>query len=743
MLKLICFFLLGLALCQGFYVPGTYPVEFKVNATIQAQVNSLTSFDTDMPYDYYSMPFCKPPEGVKDIPFSANPGSLIEGNRLKNSPYNFSVKVTEIGRVSCFPTGFYPGLSAKEVKGLAHKIDNHYRVNMVLDNLPVTMYDLLNKESEFVRPGYTLGFKKNGKYYINNHLAFNILIYRTHGEYTLAKDRFDASVFFNGLDSRRRHLLTSDDVSASSSSSSSSSSLRRMLVDAVATAAKTSAAVPSSASPPVAKASTSPLDSSPSNDDPEYYMVVGFEVSPCSVKLAPPSNPNALIKEATCSDDDEENVSKWQEIKEGEKIVYTYSVYWQESDIRWASRWDAYLRMPGGKVHVFSILNSLLVVILMASAVAVILLRTLRRDLARYDQVASSEGIEMGSGVGVGAGAGAGPGASVGSAGSSREESGWKLLAGDVFRAPLSSGALAVHVGTGVQVISTWVLSLCLAAFGFLSPASRGALLSAAIFIFVILSCLGGFVTVWVWGMTQRSYNHWYGVAARTSVQFPGIIMLIFTVLNTMLAKAGSTGAVPAGAYFFLVAMWFLVSIPLTFVGGSVALRVPILVWPVKTNQIPRHIPAPSATAKPVALFLLAGLLPFATVFVELYFAMTSLWLGYFYYLFGFVFLVMVLSVIVVAEVGIMGTYAQLCSEDYTWWWNSFYRGGSMALYLFAFSVMFLFSTLGNLQGFLPVAIYLSHMLIISLGVYVSMGTIGFLSSLLFVYKIFAAVKHE
>ena len=32
--------------------------------------------------------------------------------------------------------------------------------------------------------------------------------------------------------------------------------------------------------------------------------------------------------------------------------MYTYDVYWEESDIAWSSRWDAYLRMPGGRVRV-------------------------------------------------------------------------------------------------------------------------------------------------------------------------------------------------------------------------------------------------------------------------------------------------------------------------------------------------------------------------------------------------------
>lgn len=33
----------------------------------------------------------------------------------------------------------------------------------------------------------------------------------------------------------------------------------------------------------------------------------------------------------------------------------------------------------------------------------------------------------------------------------------------------------------------------------------------------------------------------------------------------------------------------------------------------------------------------LTGVLPFGTMFIELYFAMTSVWLGFFYYLFFFV----------------------------------------------------------------------------------------------------------
>ena len=32
-----------------------------------------------------------------------------------------------------------------------------------------------------MRPGFELGYVKDGKYYIHNHLVFNILVYLTHG----------------------------------------------------------------------------------------------------------------------------------------------------------------------------------------------------------------------------------------------------------------------------------------------------------------------------------------------------------------------------------------------------------------------------------------------------------------------------------------------------------------------------------------------------------------------------------
>ncbi len=60
--------------------------------------------------------------------------------------------------------------------------------------------------------------------------------------------------------------------------------------------------------------------------------------------------------------------------------------------------------------------------------------------------------------------------------------------------------------------------------------------------------------------------------------------------------------------------------------GGIIASKQEIKAYPTRTNQIPRHIPPPHWASHPAVLFMAAGLLPFGTIFVELYFAMTSIW---------------------------------------------------------------------------------------------------------------------
>jgi len=57
---------------------------------------------------------------------------------------------------------------------------------------------------------------------------------------------------------------------------------------------------------------------------------------------------------------------------------------------------------------------------------------------------------------------------------------------------------------------------------------------------------------------------------------------------------------------------------------------------------------------------LRGGILPFGTLYIELFFIMSSMWMQRVYYGFGFLFIVLILLVIVCAEVAVVFTYLQL-----------------------------------------------------------------------------------
>ena len=48
---------------------------------IYAKVNSLTSIETELPYNYYSLPYCQPDGGIKKS--AENLGELLMGDIYK------------------------------------------------------------------------------------------------------------------------------------------------------------------------------------------------------------------------------------------------------------------------------------------------------------------------------------------------------------------------------------------------------------------------------------------------------------------------------------------------------------------------------------------------------------------------------------------------------------------------------------------------------------------------------------
>ncbi|MBA0869452.1 hypothetical protein Goshw_028203 [Gossypium schwendimanii] len=401
-----------------------------------------------------------------------------------------------------------------------------------------------------------------------------------------------------------------------------------------------------------------------------------------------------------------------QEVDAGKEVVFTYDVTFKESDIKWASRWDTYLLMNDDQIHWFSIINSLMIVLFLSGMVAMIMMRTLYKDIANYNQLETQD--------------------------EAQEETGWKLVHGDVFRAPINYGLLCVYVGTGVQIFAMSLVTMIFALLGFLSPSNRGGLMTAMVLLWVFMGIFAGYSSSRLYKMFKGT--EWKRITLKTAFMFPGILFAIFFVLNALIWGEQSSGAVPFGTMFALVCLWFGISVPLVFVGSYLGFKKPAIEDPVKTNKIPRQILEQAWYMKPIFSILIGGILPFGAVFIELFFILTSIWLNQFYYIFGFLFIVFVILIITCAEITIVLCYFQLCSEDYHWWWRSYLTAGSSALYLFLYSIFYFFTKL-EITKLVSGILYFGYMVIVSYAFFVLTGTIGFYACFWFVRKIYSSVK--
>uniref|UniRef100_A0A8C5GI53 Transmembrane 9 superfamily member n=1 Tax=Gouania willdenowi TaxID=441366 RepID=A0A8C5GI53_GOUWI len=401
------------------------------------------------------------------------------------------------------------------------------------------------------------------------------------------------------------------------------------------------------------------------------------------------------------------------EFKNDLSIVYTYSVTFEENNsIKWASRWDYILvSMPHTNIQWFSIMNSLVIVLFLSGMVAMIMLRTLHKDIARYNQVDQED---------------------------AQEESGWKQVHGDVFRPPRKGMLLSVFLGQGTQIFIMTFITLFLACLGFLSPANRGALMTCAVVLWVLLGTPAGYVSA-------RLYKTFGGEKWKTNVLLtallcPGIVFADFFLMNLILWVEGSSAAIPFGTLVAILALWFGISVPLTFVGAYFGFKKPAIEQPVRTNQIPRQIPEQSFFTKPIPGIVMGGILPFGCIFIQLFFILNSIWSHQMYYMFGFLFLVFIILLITCSEATVLLCYFHLCAEDYHWWWRSFLTSGFTAVYLFIYAVHYFFSKL-QIIGAASTILYFGYTMIMVLIFFLFTGTIGFFACFWFVNKIYSVVK--
>ncbi|KAH0827892.1 hypothetical protein J3R83DRAFT_3521 [Lanmaoa asiatica] len=460
--------------------------------------------------------------------------------------------------------------------------------------------------------------------------------------------------------------------------------------------------------------------------DPGVYRVVGVLVWPFS-RGGPQEDADRL-------DCDAEVQPLMLSETQTTTVRYTYRITWN-LNVSKATRWDNYLHIFDPRIHWFSIVNSIVIVVFLCVMVAIILVRTVSRDISRYNAIDLSEDVQ--------------------------EDWGWKLVHGEVFRTPRLPMLLAVMVGNGAQLCAMCSVTLGIssnllayqavyiilwtvfALLGFLSPSNRGSL---ATVMMVCWSFFGGQVTFLIGGYySSRVYASLGGVDRRknafvTATVLPTLVFIVIFLLNFFLLIAGSSGAVPFTTMLLIVLLWFGISAPLSAIGSYIGSRQGGVSHPVRVNQIPRQIPPTPRYLQPWASTLLAGILPFGAAFVELYFIMSSLFASRAYYAFGFLALTAGVVALTTGTVTILFTYFVLCAEEYRWHWRAFMTGGGSAFWILLYGLFYWGSRL-SLDSFTSVALYLGYLFLICLFDFLVTGTIGFLASYWVVRRLYSAIR--
>jgi len=406
------------------------------------------------------------------------------------------------------------------------------------------------------------------------------------------------------------------------------------------------------------------------------------------------------------------------ELKKDAKIHFTFEVVWKESDVPFVDRFDKYLdpNFFQHRIHWFSIFNSFMMVIFLVGLVSMILMRTLRKDYARYSKEDDVDDMERDLG----------------------DEYGWKQVHGDVFRPASQPLLFSALIGTGYQITFVVLIVICFAIIGDLYT-ERGSLLSTSIFVYAATAPVNGYAGGSLYA--RMGGKKWIRQMVISAFLLPFMVCSTAFFINFIAIYYHASRAIPFTTMIAVASICVFVILPLTLVGTVLGRNLAGSPdYPCRINAVPRPIPEKKWFMEPLIIIPLGGILPFGSIFIEMYFIFTSFWAYKIYYVYGFMLLVFFILAVVTVCVTIVCTYFLLNAEDYRWQWTSFLAAGSTSGYVYMYSIYYFFFKT-KMYGLFQTTFYFGYMALFSLSLGLMCATLGYMGTSLFVRKIYSTVK--
>lgn len=146
-------------------LPGITEKKYEKSQEIKVFAGVLTSIRTQLPFEYYYLPFCDNKEEAMEFD---NIGQALSGDVLEETPFKI-----EMGNdFQCRKLCSKRDLSPAKIKAFRWMIMNEYRVQWYLDSLPsgVRITNIQSQENLAVyQDGFPVGFTEHHKFYLYNH----------------------------------------------------------------------------------------------------------------------------------------------------------------------------------------------------------------------------------------------------------------------------------------------------------------------------------------------------------------------------------------------------------------------------------------------------------------------------------------------------------------------------------------------------------------------------------------------
>ena len=115
------------------------PIDFRKDEVVEIRGVKMTSAKTQLPYEYYSLPFCQPEGGVAYE--TLNLGEVLRGDRIVNTAYDVRMDQRIDCKIICEQE-----ITENQAEQIIQRVNENYFVHLLADNLPaVTRWELDNE----------------------------------------------------------------------------------------------------------------------------------------------------------------------------------------------------------------------------------------------------------------------------------------------------------------------------------------------------------------------------------------------------------------------------------------------------------------------------------------------------------------------------------------------------------------------------------------------------------------------